>query len=58
MQNLGVSVKTLQPAKLKKLEKQLKREQRRLSRQYEDLKKRNKTMKGVATRQNIQKHTR
>ena len=42
-------------AKLKKLEKQLKREQRRLSRRYEDLKKRNKTMKGGATRQNIQK---
>lgn len=42
-------------AKLKKLEKQLKREQRRLSRKYEDLKKRDKTMKGGATRQNIQK---
>ena len=42
-------------AKLKKLEKQLKREQRCLSRKYEDLKKRNKTMKGEATRQNIQK---
>ena len=42
-------------AKLKKLEKQLKREQRRLSRRYEDLKKRDKTMKGGATRQNIQK---
>lgn len=42
-------------AKLKKLEKQLKREQRCLSRKYEDLKKRNKKMKGEATRQNIQK---
>ena len=41
--------------RLKKLEKQLKREQRCLSRKYEDLKKRNKKMKGEATRQNIQK---
>lgn len=41
-------------AKLKKLEKQLKREQRCLSRKYEDLKKRS-TKKGEATRQNIQK---
>lgn len=41
--------------KLKNLEKQLKREQRCLSRKYEDLKKRNKKMKGEATRQNIQK---
>ena len=41
-------------AKLKKLEKQLKREQRCLSRKYEDLKKRSK-QKGEATRQNIQK---
>ena len=41
--------------KLKKLEKQLKREQRRLSRKYEDLKKRSKNKKGEATRQNIQK---
>lgn len=40
--------------KLKKLEKQLKREQRSLSRKYEDFKKQNKK-KGVATRQNIQK---
>ncbi len=40
--------------KLRKLEKQLKREQRCLSRKYEDLKKRNKK-KGEATRQNIQK---
>lgn len=42
-------------AKLKKLEKQLKREQRCLSRKYESLKKRNKSEKGEATRQNIQK---
>ena len=41
-------------AKIKKLEKQLKREQRCLSRKYEDLKKRSKK-KGEATRQNIQK---
>lgn len=41
--------------KLKKLEKQLKRKQRCLSRKYEDLKKRNKKMKGEATGQNIQK---
>ena len=41
-------------AKIRKSEKQLKREQRCLSRKYEDLKKRNK-MKGEATRQNIQK---
>lgn len=40
-------------AKLKQLEKQLKREQRCLSRKYEDYKKRSK--KGEATRQNIQK---
>ena len=40
-------------AKMKKLVKQLKREQRCLSRKYEDLKERKK--KGEATRQNIQK---
>lgn len=40
--------------RVKKLEKKLKREQRCLSRKYEDLKKRNKK-KGEATRQNIQK---
>ena len=43
--------------RLKKLEKQLKREQRCLSRKYEDLKKRNKK-KGEAARQNIQKQVR
>ena len=42
-------------ARLRKLEKQLKREQHCLSRKYEDLKKYNKKMKGEATRQNIQK---
>lgn len=41
-------------AKLRKLKKQLKREQRCLSRKYEDLKKRTKK-KGESTRQNIQK---
>ncbi|MCC0701381.1 transposase, partial [Clostridioides sp. ZZV15-6383] len=40
----------------KKVEKKLKREQRKLSRKYESLKVRNKNIKeGVATRQNIQK---
>ena len=42
-------------SQIRKLEKKLRREQRCLSRKYEDLKKRNKNMKGVATRQNIQK---
>ena len=42
-------------AKVKKLEKQLKREQRCLSRKYEDLKRRSKKRKGEATRQNIGK---
>ena len=40
---------------IKKLEKKLLREQKRLSRKYESLKIRNKKEKGVATRQNIQK---
>lgn len=40
---------------VKKAEKKLKREQRKLSRKYESLKLRNKKMKGEATRQNIQK---
>lgn len=43
-------------SKVKKLEKKLKREQRCLSRKYEDYKKRSKK-KGEATRQNIQKQT-
>ena len=40
---------------VKKVEKKLKREQKRLSRKYESLKIRNKKEKGEATRQNIQK---
>ena len=42
-------------AKLKRLGKQLKKEQRCLSRKYGDLKKRNKKKKDQATKQNIQK---
>lgn len=43
-------------ARVRKLEKKLRREQRRLSRKYESLKIRNKNVKkGAATRQNIQK---
>lgn len=41
--------------RVRKLEKKLKREQRSLSRKYEDYKKLNKNLKGVATRQNIRK---
>lgn len=41
--------------RVKKLEKKLKREQRRLSRKYESIKKQNKNRKGEATRQNIRK---
>lgn len=41
-------------SRIRKLEKKLKREQRSLSRKYEDCKKLN-NLKGVATRQNIQK---
>lgn len=41
--------------RVKKLEKKLKREQRRLSRKYESLKLRNEKEKEGATRQNIQK---
>ena len=40
---------------IKRLEKKLKREQKKLSRKYESLKISNKKEKGVATRQNIQK---
>lgn len=40
---------------VRKAEKKLKREQRRLSRKYESLKQRTTTIKGGATRQNIQK---
>lgn len=42
-------------SQIKKLEKKLRREQRSLSRKYEDYKKNNNNLKGVATRQNIQK---
>lgn len=50
----GITKKNInKSSRLKKLEKQLKREQRCLSRKYEDYKKRSK--KGEATRQNIQK---
>ena len=42
-------------SQIKKLEKKLKREQRSLSRKYENYKKQNKNLKGEATRQNIQK---
>ena len=41
--------------RVKKIEKKLLREQKRLSRKYESLKLRNKKEKGEATRQNIQK---
>ena len=51
----GITKKNInKTAKVKKLEKQLKREQRCLSRKYESMKKRSKK-KGEATRQNIQK---
>ena len=42
-------------SEVKRLEKKLKREQRRLSRKYECIKKQNKTKKGEDTRQNIRK---
>ena len=42
-------------SRIRKLENKLKREQRSLSRKYESYKKQNKSLKGVATRQNIQK---
>ncbi|MCY6370256.1 RNA-guided endonuclease InsQ/TnpB family protein [Clostridium ganghwense] len=52
----GVHKKNInKTAKIKQLEKRLKREQRKLSRKYESLKLRNKKEKGKATRQNIQK---
>jgi len=41
--------------RVRKLEKSLKRQQRKLSRKYESLKKISNNLKGVATRQNIQK---
>lgn len=42
-------------SQIKKLEKKLRREQRSLSRKYEDYKKINNNLKGGATQQNIQK---
>ena len=42
-------------SRIRKLEKKLKREQRSLSRKYENYKKLNKNLKGEATRQNIRK---
>lgn len=42
---------------IRKLEKSLKRQQRKLSRKYESLKKLSNNMKGKAIRQNIQKQT-
>lgn len=42
-------------SQIRKLEKKLERAQRSLSRKYESYKKLNKNMKGIATRQNIQK---
>lgn len=42
-------------SQIRKLEKNLRREQRGLSRKYESCKKLNKNLKGEATRQNIQK---
>ena len=53
--NKQTFINTNKTQKIKKLEKQLKREQRRLSRKYESFKLRNKNKKGEATRQNIQK---
>lgn len=52
----GIKKKNInKTARIKKLEKQLKREQRCLSRKYESLKKRNTKKEGETTRQNIQK---
>lgn len=52
----GITKKNInKTSSVKKLEKKLKREQVRLSRKYECLKKQNKTKKGEATRQNIRK---
>ena len=44
-------------ARIRKLEKSLKRQQRKLSRKYESLKKLPNILKGEATRRNIQKQT-
>ena len=43
--------------RIRKLEKSLKRQQRKLSRKYESLKKSSNNLKGEATRQNIRKQT-
>lgn len=52
----GLTKKNINKSRaIRKSEKKLKREQRKLSRKYESLKIRNKNMKGEATRQNIQK---
>ena len=52
----GLTKKNINKSKaVKKVEKKLKREQRKLSRKYESLKIRNKKEGGNATRQNIQK---
>ena len=52
----GVKFKNVnKTSTVKKVEKKLKREQRKLSRKYESLKIRNKKEKGEATHQNIQK---
>ena len=52
----GTVVKNInKTSRIKKLEKKMKREQRRLSRKYESLKARTKKQEGRATRQNIQK---
>ena len=52
----GLTKKNINKTKtVKKTEKKLKHEQRKLSRKYESLKLRNKKEKGGATRQNIQK---
>lgn len=52
----GKTYKNINKAvRIRKLEKSLKRQQRKLSRKYESYKKQNKNLKGVATRQNIQK---
>jgi len=54
--NNGLSKKNINKTKtVKKEEKKLKHEQRKLSRKYESLKLRNKKEKGEVTRQNIQK---
>jgi len=54
--NNGLTKKNINKTKtVKKEEKKLIREQRKLSRKYESLKLRNKKEKGEATRQNIQK---